>query len=364
MEKIEEMIKRLCPEGVEYVKLGEVCKTITPPAKLKTNQYQSSGPYMIIDQGQDYCAGYTDNENVLLPADEYVLYGDHTCSVKYVNKRFAQGADGLKILKFKENCNTKYLYYALSNYNIQSREYKRHWLQAKEIQIPLPPLPIQEAIVEILDNFSRLSAELQAELQARKQQYAYYRNQLLTRFAPDEPVREYALGDITSVLRGKRLTKSQLDEFGKYKVYHGGLEPIGLYNEKNRDAQTVMIINVGASAGTIGYSDEDFWSSDGCFCLKHCELIDNKYLYYFLQTKENLLKSKVRHAGIPTLDSKVIEDMKIQLPSLTEQARIVSILDKFEALINDLSQGLPAEIEAVQKQYEYYRNKLLTFEPA
>lgn len=179
MSKLEELIQQYCPDGVEYKPIGEVCKTKTPPAKLKTSDYKEQGLYHIIDQGQGQYAGFTDDEYYLLPDAEYVLYGDHTCIVKYHNGCFAQGADGLKIL-VPIGQNVKYVYYALSAYNLTNTEYKRHWTQAKEIEIPIPPLPVQEEIVRILDTFTELQAELQAELQKRLQQYNYYRDKLLS----------------------------------------------------------------------------------------------------------------------------------------------------------------------------------------
>lgn len=171
------------------------------------------------------------------------------------------------------------------------------------------------------------------------------------------------LGEVGKIQRGKRLTKNQLLADGEFPVYHGGIEPLGYYNQKNREKDTVMVINVGASAGTVGYSTVDFWSSDGCFCISHSELYLNKYVYYALKTKEQVLQSKVRKAGIPTLDNSVVEKIIIPVPPLEEQERIVSILDKFDALVNDISEGLPAEINARKQQYEYYRNKILTFSP-
>jgi type I restriction enzyme S subunit len=163
-------------------------------------------------------------------------------------------------------------------------------------------------------------------------------------------------------MRGKRLTKTELSENEKYPVFHGGLEPLGYYGESNRKANTVMIINVGASAGTVGFSNIDFWSSDGCFCIEQSDLLNSRFLYYLLVCQEKLLRSRVRRAGIPTLDNSVVENLKIPIPPIEEQNRIVSILDKFDALVNDISAGLPAEIAARRKQYEYYRNKLLTFD--
>lgn len=174
-----------------------------------------------------------------------------------------------------------------------------------------------------------------------------------------------ALGDVTSVLRGKRLTKNLLSAEEKFPVFHGGLEPLGYYNKSNRPANTVMIINVGASAGTVGYSTVDFWSSDGCFCLEHNELLNNRFLYFALIGYQSLLKSKVRVAGIPTLDAIVVNKLLIPIPcpenpekSLAIQSEIVRVLDKFTALTAELT----AELTARKKQYNYYRDQLLSFD--
>ncbi|MFK5591162.1 restriction endonuclease subunit S [Escherichia coli] len=174
-----------------------------------------------------------------------------------------------------------------------------------------------------------------------------------------------ALGDVTSVLRGKRLTKNLLSAEEKFPVFHGGLEPLGYYNKSNRPANTVMIINVGASAGTVGYSTVDFWSSDGCFCLEHNELLNNRFLYFALIGYQSLLKSKVRVAGIPTLDAIVVNKLLIPIPcpsnpekSLAIQSEIVRILDKFTALTAELT----AELNMRKKQYNYYRDQLLSFD--
>ncbi|HHK8970715.1 TPA: restriction endonuclease subunit S [Escherichia coli] len=174
-----------------------------------------------------------------------------------------------------------------------------------------------------------------------------------------------ALGDVTSVLRGKRLTKNLLSAEEKFPVFHGGLEPLGYYNKSNRPANTVMIINVGASAGTVGYSTVDFWSSDGCFCLEHNELLNNRFLYFALIGYQSLLKSKVRVAGIPTLDAIVVNKLLIPIPcpenpekSLAIQSKIVRILDRFSALTAELT----AELNMRKKQYNYYRDQLLSFD--
>lgn len=174
-----------------------------------------------------------------------------------------------------------------------------------------------------------------------------------------------ALGEVSNVLRGKRLTKNQLSDNEKFPVFHGGLDPLGYFGQGNRPANTVMIINVGASAGTLGYSAVDFWSSDGCFCIEHTDMLNDRFLYYALISHQQLLRSRVRVAGIPTLDAIVIEKLQIPIPcpknpekSLEIQAEIVRILDAFTSHTAELT----AELTTRKKQYNYYRDQLLSFE--
>ena len=174
----------------------------------------------------------------------------------------------------------------------------------------------------------------------------------LERLLDGEKVEWKKLGEVCGILRGKRLTKKELSEGGKYAVFHGGLVPIGFYSESNRKGDTTMVINVGASAGTIGYSRDDFWSSDGCFCISPSPFLLSRFIFYVLQSKDFQIKGKVRIAGIPTLDSNVLEQFPIPIPPLRVQARIVDILDKFTEL--------EAELEARNKQYDFYRNRLLS----
>src|SRR5690606_22341032 len=154
-----------------------------------------------------------------------------------------------------------------------------------------------------------------------------------------------------------RLTRNQLSDENSYPVFHGGLEPLGYYEQSNRPANTVMVINVGASAGTVGYSAVDFWSSDGCYCIEQTSNINNRFLYYFFIGCQHFLRSKVRVAGIPTLDAYIVEKIKIPIPcpdnpkkSLEIQQKIVAILDTFSELT--------AELTARKQQYNYYREEL------
>ena len=166
------------------------------------------------------------------------------------------------------------------------------------------------------------------------------------------------LGDCMKVLRGCRLTKSQLSENELYPVYHGGIQPIGYYTQSNRQANTTMIINVGASAGTVGFCDTLFWSSDGCFCLSQNSMYNQKFLFHYLKYKEIQIIQKVRKAGIPTLDSQVIENIELPIVNFNVQRQIVSQLDIFTTLIAKLESELTLRL----KQYEFYREKLLNFD--
>lgn len=168
------------------------------------------------------------------------------------------------------------------------------------------------------------------------------------------------LSEVCEISRGKRVVKSQLKENGQYPVYQNCMTPLGYHIEKNCNANTPFVI-CGGAAGQIGFSDVDFWAADDCFYLICSKKLHSKFLYYSLLCKQDFLLSQVRRASIPRLSRTVIEKLLISIPPLSEQERIVSILDKFDALVYDISVGLPAEINARRKQYEYYRGKLLNF---
>ena len=164
------------------------------------------------------------------------------------------------------------------------------------------------------------------------------------------------LGEVCEVLRGKRLTKKELQDDGDYPVFHGGLIPLGRYNEFNRKANQTMVINTG-SVGEVVWSGVDFWSSDGTFVVKTPDEIDDKFLYYFLKIQEPYLKSQRRDGGVPTIDRQAVEKLQIPVPPVPIQEEIVKILDSF----TQLEAELEAELEARRAQYEHYRAKLLNF---
>ena len=155
------------------------------------------------------------------------------------------------------------------------------------------------------------------------------------------------------VNRGQRLTRSQLNESGKYEVYHGSKDHIlGKYEHYNAPANTVIVVNTGGIGG-VKFLDNPFWCSDGSFWLGQVEYINSKYLYYYLSGYENYFYSQKRIGGVPTIDRSVVEKFEIPIPPLEVQEEIVKILDRFAEL--------QAELQARQEQYECYRDKLLTF---
>lgn len=383
MSKINDMIKELCPEGLQWDRLENVCKTITPPQKLKTNEYLSSGEFLVIDQGQNSYAGYTDNEDVLLPLDEYVLYGDHTCTVKYVNVPFAQGADGLKILKAK-NVKCKYLYYAICVYNLDNTEYKRHWTQAKDIRIPLPPLSIQQEIVSVLDSFTTLIDKMKQEVEKRKMQMAYYRDMYyggdiegMMSLANNSSTSVITFAELGTITRGKRFVRDDVRESGQPCIHYGDMYTY--YGTKSYQANTfldrdypknmryankgdVVIVGAGENdydigVGVVWMGDEPAAVHDACYILGHKQ--NPMYISHYLRSNiyHQQLKKYVSSGKISSFSAEGLGKVYIPIQPTEKQAEIASTLDKFESYIMKLEKMITLR----QKQYEYYREQLLTF---
>lgn len=180
-------------------------------------------------------------------------------------------------------------------------------------------------------------------------------DELIKKFCP-EGVKWVKLGDVCDVKRGVRVVRKDLLEVGTIPVYQNSLKPLGYFHTSNQNKNTTYVIGAG-NAGEIGFSNVDFWSADDCYVLINNENFNSKYIYYFLLQNQAFLKSKVRKGSVPRLAREVIENIKVPLPPLEVQQSIVDVLDKFEAMRNNLN----AELEKRRKQYEHYREKLLTF---
>ncbi|MDY0216707.1 MAG: restriction endonuclease subunit S [Bacteroidales bacterium] len=355
---------------VEWKSLKEFADYEQPTKYLvKSTNYNDNFPTPVLTAGKTFILGYTDETKGIYKASvtPVIIFDDFTTANKWVDFDFKAKSSAMKMIISKDESKAllKYIYYWLNTLpsGLVDGDHKRQWISNySNKQIPIPPLSVQKEIVRILDTFTELTAELTTELTteltARKQQYSFYREELMS-FEEGE-VEWKTLGEVISLQRGKRLVKSQLEDTGNYAVYQNSMTPLGYYHESNVIANTTFIICAGA-AGEIGFSDVPYWAADDVHSCITPDGIKNKFVYYCLLTQQHKISSQVRRASIPRLSKSVLEKLQIPIPPLKEQERIVSILDKFETLTNSISEGLPKEIELRQKQYEYYRDMLLTF---
>ncbi|GAA7600387.1 hypothetical protein JP0036_06900 [Helicobacter pylori] len=395
MHKIERLLQTLAPKGVEFRKLGEVCEILDnrriPIAKNKRNP--GIYPYYGANGIQDYIDSYIfDGDFVLVGEDGSVINKDNTPVVNWASGKIWVN-NHAHVLQTKNELKLKFLYFYLQtidvSYCVVGTPPKINQENLKKITIPIPPLEIQQEIVKILDAFTELNTELNTELKARKKQYEYYQNMLLdfndanqnhkdaTMSAKTYPKRlktllqtlapkgvEFRkLGEVCEIIRGKRVTKKEILDRGKYPVVSGGIGFMGYLNEYNREENTITIAQYG-TAGFVNWQNQKFWANDVCFSVIPKETLINRYLYYVLTNMQNYLYSISNRSAIPySISSNNIMQITIPIPPLEIQQEIVKILDQFSTLTTDLLAGIPAEIEARKKQYEYYREKLLSFKP-
>ena len=398
MNKIERMLQELCPEGVEYKKLGDVCEIkgrigfrgYTRKDLVTENEGAISLSPSNIENGClhfDHCsyvswAKYNESPEIMANIGDVVFTKTasvgKTALIKNLPKETTINPQ-LVLLK-NITCNSAFLAYVLQDNRFQSEVQKITGVGSvpnvsqsalQGIEIPVPPLPIQEEIVRILDHFTELTAELQAELQARQEQYEYYNNRLLSF---DDDIPKMKLNDVVTFMNGKGHEK-YIEDQGAYIVVNSKFistagKVIKYSNSQISPLYKDMILMVmsdlpnGKALAKCFVVDADnkytLNQRIGAFTIRDKNLITTRFLYYILDRNKQLL-SYDNGADQTNLRKGDILNIIIPVPPLSEQQRIVSILDKFETLVNDLSQGLPAEIAAVQEQYEYYRNKLLTF---
>ena len=389
---------------VEIVKLKDIATEMYRGNGIKREEVRETG-IPCVRYGEIYTEygiafektkSYTD-EN-LITNKKYIEYGDILFAITgesveeigkstaYIGKEKCLVGGDILVMKHKQD--PVYLSYVLSTENSQKQKSKGK-IKSKvvhtnatdigEIEIPLPPLEVQKRIVEVLDNFEKICNDLNiglpAEIEARQKQYEFYRNFLLT-FKEDsvnslrqDKTRQdiyrlltyvfgyinLEMGEILKIKNGSDYKKFNL---GDIPVYGSG----GIINYIDTyiyDKESVLIPRKG-SIGNLFYVEKPFWTVDTIFyTIINKEIVIPKYLYYYL-SKLNLEKLNTA-GGVPSLTQAVLNKIIIPLPPLEEQQRIVEILDRFDKLCNDISEGLPAEIEARQKQYEYYREKLLSF---
>lgn len=394
MSKLQELIQRLCPDGVEYKKLGEIC--IFKRGDVLSSKDAVEGDVPVMAGGQKpSCYHNVPNRKgetiVVAGSGAYAGFVTYWNIPVFVSDAFSvHPIDGLL---------PKYVFHYLKNNQAKIHATKKgagvphvHGKDIAKFLIPVPPLEVQEEIVRILDRFDVYAAELQAELQARKEQYEYYRNLLLT-FNPagcageadDEqegsvttrgghsyPIQWKTMGEIGKIKMCKRVMKNQTTDRGDipfYKIGTFGKKADAFISRKIFDEYkrlysyprkgTILVSASGTIGRCVVYEGEEaYYQDSNIVWLDNDEsIVLNTYLYHYYQ----IVNWNTEGGTIKRLYNDRFASTPIPVPPLELQEKIVAILDRFETLVNDLSEGLPAEIAAVKEQYEYYRNRLLTF---
>ena len=402
MSKLDELIAELCPDGVEYKALEDLfeIKNGYTPSKAK-KEYWENGTIPWFRMEDIRANGHVLADSIqhitpqavkgkLFPANSIILattatIGEHALLIadSLANQQFTFFT---KRESLDVQLDMKYVYHYFfiidewCKRNVKISSFPAvDMTKLRQYKMPVPPLEVQREIVHILDSFTLLTAELTAELTARKKQYEYYRDKLLITAENAQIVK---LEDIAiEIYRGSGIKRDEVTEEGVpcvrygeiYTTYntwfekcmsHTNLEYVK--SPKYFEHGDILFAITGESVDDIAKSvayigHERCLAGGDIVVMKHNQ--NPRYLAHALATTEarmqkskGKVKSKVVHSNVPS-----IKEIKIPLPSLRVQERIACVLDNFESICNDISAGLPAEIEARQKQYEYYRDKLLSF---
>lgn len=370
MSRMDELIANLCPEGIKYRSIGSMISRIRERGK---NDSTVSQVYVVSNTlGIVRSEEYHDNEIHSEDTSNYTIIRPGMFA--YNPSRLNIGSLGL--LKYNEPglvspmyvvfdvdrnvIDTDYLLYNLKSSYVRTKidslkeEGARFRFDFKRwdwIEIPVPPIDIQHEIVRILDKFNELTATLENELSARIEQYEYYRHKLLS-FDDDTPM--IPLSEVAiRICSGKNKNRT---EDGAYPVY-GSTGIISYSDTYAYDWPQILVARVGANAGFVHLAEGKYDVSDNTLIVDVNSNYSLKYVYYLLQ-KLNL-NQYAKGGGQPLITAGDLKKLSIPMPTRSVQEKIVEMLDTFDALCSDTSLGLPAEINARQLQFEYYRDKLL-----
>lgn len=391
MSKIDGLIKQHCPDGVAFRELGELIDYEQPGKYIvDSTNYSNKHSTPVLTAGQSFILGYTNEEHGVCRASlekPVIVFDDFTTSFHWVDFNFKVKSSAMKILRPKTGApiDFRFVYFAMRCIDYSPTDHTRHWIsQYSKFTIPVPPLEVQRAIVELLDKFTSLEVELEAgleaELEARKKQYEFYRNQLLS-FDESGGARWTTLGEVGMLIRGNGLQKKDFTDEGVGAVHYGQIYTYyGTFADKTKSfvspelakklkkAEKGDVLIAGVSENIedvlkpLGWLGGEICISGDMFAFRHNQ--NPKYITYLLQTADFQRYKERNSQGTKVVRVRAdkILQYKIPLPPLEEQNRVASMLDKFEGLVNNITESLPAEINARRKQYEYYRNKLLTFQ--
>lgn len=373
MSRLSKLIQQFCPDGVKIVQLGSFAKVET--TKNKGNFCNKA--YSITQRGliptNEYFKEATvtseDTSGYKIVKHNWFVYSPSRIDVGSIN--YLRELDEVIVsplnVVFSINTDIICPEYLLSFLNSRKGTWqiltKREGIEGTgrkllpfnkfaTIEVPLPPLPVQQEIVRILDSFTQLTAELTTELIARKKQYEYYRRLLIDNLDDEIIPFNKVCNSVFSGRNKVRLTD------GKYPVY-GSTGIISTTNIPAYSKEQILIARVGANAGFVHIANGEYDVSDNTLIVDLKDGVSLKYIYYQLSSMN--LHQYAKGGGQPLVTAGQIKELKIVIPTLEKQLEVVSILDRFDTLCNDLTSGLPGEIKARRKQYEYYRDKLLTF---
>lgn len=383
MAKLEDLIYKLCPNGVCYKKLGELIIQ-NPKSKVGAKKAENfeKGDYPFYTSGKSV---YYTNEFFVSGENIFVNDGGQA-DIKYYNGKAAY-ADHVISFKPMENVNGRFIYHYLMKCKDYINEKMFRGSGIKNIQrkeffdmlIPMPPLEIQCEIAHVLDDFTSLSTELSAELIARKKQFEYYKDELYS--FKNENVKYVKLKEIAEIIRGGNFQKKDFVENGKPCIHYGQIytrygssasSTLTYVNDevfnKSKQAQPNDIImavtseNVEDVCKCVVWCGNENIAVSGHTAIIHHN-INGKYLGYYFSTSHFYKdKTKLVHGTkVMEVTPNTLNDVLIPVPDVKEQERIANIIENFDKLCNDINSGIPAEIEKRQKQYEYYRDKLLSF---
>lgn len=385
MNKLKELIDKLCPDGVQYKKLSELCIALKK-GTLKTSDLKVNGKYPVINSGRELYGFYDEfnNKNAIT----FAARGEYAGFISYFEDEFWAGGLCYPYSSKDEKIITnKFLYYYLKSKEkiIMETLVARGSIPAlnktdlDRFMIAVPPLEVQCEIVHVLDDFTLLSADLSAELKARKKQYEYYKDELYS--FKDKNVQYVKLKDIAEITRGGNFQKKDFVENGKPCIHYGqiytryGSSANSTFTyvsdeifNKSKQAQPNDIVMAVTSENVEDVCKCVVWCGDENIAVSgHTAIIHHninaKYLGYYFSTSHFYKdKTKLVHGTkVMEVTPSALNDVLIPVPDLKEQERIANLIENFDKLCNDITSGIPAEIEKRQEQYEYYRDKLLSF---
>ena len=369
MSKLNRLIDGLCPDGVRYNQIGTVVEYQQPSKYIvKSTNYNDEYLTPVLTAGQSFILGYTNERDDIFPAsieNPVIIFDDFTGAFKWVDFPFKVKSSAMKILTSNTTkANLRYIYHIMGKIGLASSDHKRLWISMySKIEIPVPPLEIQEEIVKILDNFTELSEELSEELSnelsARKKQYEFYSTRLLS-FGED--TRWVSLSEIAEIGTGSSNTNEEL-EVGDYPFFVRSQE-VRRKDTYEYDETAIITSGDGVGVGKIFHYIEGKYALHQRAYRIHItdkNILPRFFYYYMKNSFLSYIDKNSFHSSVTSIRRPMLNNFPVPIPSIEEQARIICILDRFDTLCNDLTSGLPAEIETRQKQYEYYRDKLLNF---